>query len=453
MEKCIHINLENTKDLRDKIDIILKKFHSNLYNQNVNHKCFSCESSFYLHVCLTCNYIGCSKNFHYREHFQKHGHCFSFLIQKQIIYCFICNKFINNEIYKNLNNYKYIPTTEINTYITDKNIAVKINDSIDNLNLCDTENYLISNISDKVYKKYPCIILKGSANLGNTCYLNSLIFMFLYNEHIKNYFFGLKHIQKNCKISFCLICGFKSVYNELYSKTNSLVLNNLLFTLCKRDSYFLGSNQQDVHELFLRICNILHEDDQKVNIQDNVNKEKITDLNCECFIHNIFSGINVLKYFCKNCGSHFIKQEPFYNLSLQIKDNVQTMLDKFYENETIVDISCGVCKTNCEFLKESTIEKFPKVLCLQIKRFELKNNKITKIDTKVENNDNIMIFNKNYSLKGVIIHQGNLNDGHYISYGFIDDDCICFNDEIIKKVKVKEMYSNQSYLLFYHLNH
>ena len=42
--------------------------------------------------------------------------------------------------------------------------------------------------------------------------------------------------------------------------------------------------------------------------------------------------------------------------------------------------------------------------------------------------------NLKYNLKGVIIHEGNVNYGHYYSYVKINDQWVCFNDMQVEQV-------------------
>lgn len=449
MNSCPHIKLENLKVLQS----ALKEFYGD--KKDEKFECNKCNSSLYLLFCAHCFQIGCTRNKHNRMHFQEKNHFLAYNIEKRHLFCYSCEDYIRRHDLKNLYYYESHLNLESKsgdkrTESLDNSIFTSefFNDSNKNqlrssirsgsqnfLFKPNTDSVLLDKLNDKIYKKYPCIIIKGFGNLGNTCYINSLLSILIYSDEFKNYFLGNKHCISSCWEENCILCGFKEIYTDLYSKLPGITFHNFFYRLIRKDSYFLGSKQQDVHELFIHLADLIHKTGDSVG--------------CKCLMHSIFYGMNKIHFSCLACNQRFIKQEEFFDLSLQITESVSTSLKKFFDSEIVTNLNCDKCGVNAQFDRKYEASILPKLLCLHIKRFEFKNGRITKI-TDVIHNDNIILLGSTYFyLYGFIVHEGDINSGHYLSYVRINNKFKCFNDENIRNVKARDVQVNSSYLLFY----
>ena len=102
----------------------------------------------------------------------------------------------------------------------------------------------------------------------------------------------------------------------------------------------------------------------------------------------------------------------------------------FTSVEILEDFKCNNCKQpGCT--KQILFEKFPKVLCIVLKRFAYTSRGREKVNTPVEfplqikflkkfcNPNSISEPIKSYSLKSLIAHQGKIATvGHYTAYSF-----------------------------------
>ncbi|KAL4444458.1 hypothetical protein ABPG74_016751 [Tetrahymena malaccensis] len=134
---------------------------------------------------------------------------------------------------------------------------------------------------------------------------------------------------------------------------------------------------------------------------------------------------------------------------------------------------CDICKQKQIASKEVTIYYGPRYLIFQIKRFK-NNSKGEKVKNCVQVNygefedftDYIYKINPTvntvqnaekksrlvYRLYGVVVHIGQIDQGHYTSYTFQNDRWTHYNDDQIKTVKAEEAINNRNaYLLFYEL--
>lgn len=447
VETCPHIKIDNIKTLQTAL--------ANIPNAHHSYKCSTCQSCLYLLFCIHCNYIGCAKNKHARSHYKETGHAFAYNTDKGYLYCYSCEDYIKNYCLKNLINHHSRSThkkpentnapedspkhstqdTEGNDKLQQSLVRSELHHYQGLLLNAGEGSQILYKLSEKVYKKYPCVIIKGFGNLGNTCYLNSLMAVLIYSNEFRDYFLGNKHCIASCWVENCMLCGFKEIYTDLYSKLPGITFHNFIYRLIKKDPYFIGSKQHDVHELFIHLADLIH-------------KEGTSD-KCNCLMHGTFFGINSITFICQSCNYTFHREEEYFDLSLQINVNVSSSVKKFFDGEIVGDIKCEQCGTNSSFERKYEIKRLPKLLCLHIKRFEFKNNRITKIMDLIENDSTILLGDKHFYLYGFIVHEGDINNGHYKSYIRIKNKFRCFDDENIKKATSKDIQKNASYLMFY----
>ena len=57
-----------------------------------------------------------------------------------------------------------------------------------------------------------------------------------------------------------------------------------------------------------------------------------------------------------------------------------------------------------------------------------------------------------YSLNGIVVHNGGLSGGHYISMGKKKSQWIRFDDSCCRKMKEKDILQKNAYILFYKRN-
>ena len=198
--------------------------------------------------------------------------------------------------------------------------------------------------------------------------------------------------------------------------------------------------QQDSQEFFNNFC------DKIENCLKNTKYKYIID--------NIFTGKTCSSVICEKCKTVSNRFENFYNLTLEVKNisNLYESLEKLIEPEKIEQFNCEKCKEKVTISKRTSLAKLPNVLFVHLKRFYMNYEveRTEKINSKFEfpntlnlkkfcaeeiyknNNDGKAyetdeIYPKEeqyyeYELKGINVHLGNAQGGHYISFIDVERD-------------------------------
>ncbi|EFA82639.1 meprin and TRAF domain-containing protein [Heterostelium album PN500] len=196
--------------------------------------------------------------------------------------------------------------------------------------------------------------------------------------------------------------------------------------------------QHDVQELNRVLC-------------DNLN-EKMKGTKAEGTIDNLFRGKikNFIK--CETVKYESKREEEFYDLSLNVKgcSTIHQSFEKYVEVERLdgsnkydaEGFGLQVANKGCRFLS------FPPVLHLQLKRFEYDpirdaNVKVNDRYTFPEVLDLTPYLDEEadkslpsiYHLQGVLVHSGDLHNGHYYAFmkPSMDGEWLKFDDEDVSK--------------------
>ena len=326
----------------------------------------------------------------------------------------------------------------------------------------------------------------GLKNLGCICYMNSILQQ-MYMVPPFRYAIISSDDKKEIKT-------VKSSFNQNFYDDNLLHQLQKMYTFLtfsEKQAYnpkdFCSSFkdldgqpinillQQDSQEFFNNFCD---------KIESFLNKTKY-----EYIIDNIFTGKMCSSVICEKCNTVSNKFEDFYNLSLEVKNinNLYDSLKKFTEPEKIEEFKCETCKKKVTISKRTSLAKLPNVLFVHLKRFYMNyetegtekiNSKfefpntinlskfcveeITKIKNKEQESDEIypkLEEYYEYELKGINVHLGSAEGGHYISFidverdgenntpkiqssienGVIKSRWLKFNDSIVTEFDTKDI--------------
>lgn len=322
-------------------------------------------------------------------------------------------------------------------------------------------------------EKYKNKGLTGLGNLGNTCYLNSVTQIFSNIHEFSEFLDNVSHLNKN--LDSILLNEYNDLRKLIWNKNVTIIPKkylSILFKVNKKRNLddFVGYNQNDFMEFYDLLMNSFHKSLRNIKIynydyindfsNENDDKKYINFLNIVfkndySIINNIFSGIYEIRLKSKDNKKIVSKSYDLFNsMSLGFKKDCTVLElfnehfkpellngeDQWYNDET---------KQKEDVIKETCIKKFPKILCLHLKRFT---NNLKKIRFNV-NFDLILNINKNkYELFGLVMHSGTFDGGHY--YVIIKNEnekWYNFNDTNVNNCNINNINKSQIYCLFYRL--
>ena len=257
--------------------------------------------------------------------------------------------------------------------------------------------------------------LRGSVNMGNTCFMASVVQALAATTAVTEYFLRENHREAACDAEHCLACAFDDYLARSFGEENgggALVACDLLYTWWSNDRSFARQAQQDAHEFFLHFVSIahanvtgarlrpkkrrnvvglatilsleaLHESDDEDETTERERAAAETEASaCECVFHRAFAGLLRSDVSCVSCGACSTQLEPTVGVSLDVRSSTSetTSLEACLEDFTAIEViqshegatrvcaECSVASTSYE--KRMRFERAPRVLNVHLKRFE-----------------------------------------------------------------------------------
>ncbi|XVE71136.1 hypothetical protein DITRI_Ditri10aG0126100 [Diplodiscus trichospermus] len=301
----------------------------------------------------------------------------------------------------------------------------------------------------------------GLQNLGNTCFLNSVLQCLTYTEPLVAYLQSGKH-QNSCRIAgFCALCAIqKHVSRALQSTGRILAPNNLVSNLRCISRNFRNSRQEDAHEYMVNLLESMH----KCCLPSGVPSESPSAYE-KSLVHKIFGGRLRSQVKCMQCSYCSNTFDPFLDLSLEIvkADSLHKVLKNFTAAELLDggerQYQCQRCKQKVRAIKQLTVYNAPHVLTIHLKRFRA-HDLGQKIDRKVAFDPILdmkpFVSGSNegdlkYTLYGVLVHCGwSTHSGHY--YCFVRTSSgmwYSLDDNRVVQVSERTVLEQKAYMLFY----
>lgn len=331
----------------------------------------------------------------------------------------------------------------------------------------------------------------GFANLGNTCYLNSVLQCLTYTPSFAQFLLqksvlaafaagpaGIapsKAFNTPSKLhagnlakgsaSFCSVRAMCRLLQSVHSSSSGRVLQpkEIVMNVRHVSKSFRIGRQEDAHEFFRLLLDAMTRASlRKVHIKTETHPAATTTL-----VHRVFGGRlrNTLK--CAKCAFVSERFDDFLDLSLEVNHGIKSVggaLRHFTAVETLDDSNawkCASCKQPSRAEKGMAIETAPNVLVLQLKRFDAMFGKIKK---HIEFADTLDLGPRmaagsvdrtrgrcKYALHAVLVHAGYSTDaGHY--YAFVKGSSgqwYEMNDESVRWVSLDTVLQQKAYMLFY----
>lgn len=447
------------------------------------------------HTTLTPNYLclQCPNTLSRQERL-KHGnetsHRFYVESRTGALYCQMCDDFIWDPTLEDLRTRKYGTGT-----FSSKSKKRKHDELFTDTDVVKEDpRFIATNTSEA-----PCEStgIRGIYNMGATCYMNVILQSFVHNPLLRNFYLSEGHQREGCPHgNHCMSCAMDAMFQDFYNTDESKPFDTRgfqaagilgSFYLSKRKAYEeLATNQeQDAHEFFQFLTEELHEINgggRSYASDDNLTPKRLkngNDSGCQCIIHQTFYGKLQSTITCQNCGHINTSVESFLDLSLGLDSlskkknlkattlSLQRCLDEEYIRPERCEYSCHQCDTS-DAIKQLSIKSLPNVLCIQLKRFKQYHGSASKILTDVafplklemlpytnraKNQDTKQNFELarscTYDLQSVVVHVGQLDTGHYVSYSRVGNQWFRFNDHKVTLSSKSQVLNEQAFLLFY----
>ena len=328
--------------------------------------------------------------------------------------------------------------------------------------------------------------LCGLINLGNKCFLNSILQCLFSTLSLTDYFLSTQYQddlpnENNRRNEHYVLISYLTLVNNIWDANQLIKPKSFVENLSKFHKKYFSMVQQDSHECLLYILDILHNSlsyeidvdikGETVSKADVLMKDSLRSWqrfyeSNYSFIIETFHGSHLNKILCNSCKNTENVFEPYNSLSVDISSNLMSCLENYFKSdEHISTYACDKCSgTGCT--KGVKIWTVPNYLIIHLKRFQqttsgtVKNTALVDfpltdlditqfISAEKEDKNNYV-----YDLYAISQHSGSLEGGHYwASTKNLDGHWYNFNDTNVSKYNPaslnRQLVTNDAYILMY----
>ncbi|XP_017012355.2 ubiquitin carboxyl-terminal hydrolase 36 isoform X1 [Drosophila takahashii] len=308
----------------------------------------------------------------------------------------------------------------------------------------------------------------GMINVGNTCYLNSTLQALLHIPALANWLVSEQAHLENCNVAesggCCIVCAMAKTLLATQSNQSAVrpfLIYSKLKQICK---HMVVGRQEDAHE-FLRF---LVEAMERAYLMRFRNYKELDQLVKETTpLGQIFGGYLRSEVRCLSCNHVSITFQHFQDLLLDIRkaDSLEDAFEGHFSRERLEDMGykCEGCKKKVSATKQFSLERAPITLCIQLKRFSMIGNKLTKaiafkpridLSKYAARSPAAQAQPLTYRLVSMVTHLGvSQHCGHYTAIGSTDAGSYYnFDDSYVRPIAMQSVCNTNAYIMFYELD-
>lgn len=357
------------------------------------HKCTQCDLQENLWMCLTCGSVACGReqfgsalrgNSHALAHHDASGHAVAVKLGSLSpdedacdCYCYACNDEVK------------VPGlgATLRGFGVDLGAAVKTEKTLVELNLATNQNWQFNLEGADGDMLMPVFGpgLTGIQNLGNSCYLNSVVQALFSFDAYRGFFENAQFDKKVPDPAHDLPCQMLKLYDGLlsgrYSRPSALKGDayqagirpaSFKALIGKDHAEFRTTRQQDAFEFLLWLM-------------DRLDKTYGVALN------RSFKFVVGTRVVCGRCGAATASHDLVDNVSVPLADAANTetettlaeCFEQFHATETIDHFQCSTCGDGATALKTAGFQTYPENLIVNVQRIKLDNWVPVKVDAPV----------------------------------------------------------------------
>ncbi|KAK4877713.1 hypothetical protein RN001_010219 [Aquatica leii] len=301
----------------------------------------------------------------------------------------------------------------------------------------------------------------GLNNLGNTCYMNSVLQALFMTKMFRN------DILLTSRDMMPLFYKLQVLFALLqHSRRPSLSPSDILNLA--RPPGFQPGHQHDSSEFLGYLLDVLHEQERSVysvRMGDGPGPSSSDGHQpVATIVQRSFGGRAVTISRCGTCDTQSQRADNFRELQLSFPNNcgnqsVQMLLDYYLQPEKLCgdnQYHCDTCHGLTDGERVTQVEEPPARLVLTLKhfRYDPASQQRTKLLQHVKLDSFINLERANYELYAAVVHVGSsLDSGHYYTYARNEEDWYKFNDCVVTRTTAEELCSvrppETPYILFY----
>jgi len=303
----------------------------------------------------------------------------------------------------------------------------------------------------------------GLTNVGNTCYMNSVLQALLSSTYLNTY---LLRYLKGCiahKININeyfspMTIEYLRVAANIYNNNNTYTPITFKKTLDTNLKAYVGYQQHDAQEFLLAIMNEFIDSSKDKNIGNIINRvcggkyrEMISCTKCYHIEYKRSKFLEItLPIPLTSDISKYYHSGPNDTMMRNLQSvNLEHCFEKFGEREFLHGSNqwhCPKCKKKVDAVKKMEVDEVPDLTIITFSRF-IGNNKN---NTHVNIYENINLEGRRLTLIATVNHSGGVNGGHYTARIKRNNNWFIANDASIYPTTINNVVKDPSiYLAFY----